>query len=137
MSDIVDVAASAGVFSTLVKAVEAAGLVETLKGVGPFTVFAPTDEAFAKLSEGTLDNLLKPQNKDKLTAILTYHVVPGKLLANEVVGLHGKSINTVQGGELTFDASAGVRVGEANVTQTDVVASNGVIHVIDKVLIPA
>lgn len=137
MSDIVDVAASAGVFSTLVKAVEAAGLVETLKGVGPFTVFAPTDEAFAKLSEGTLDNLLKPQNKDKLTAILTYHAVPGKLLANEVVGLHGKSINTVQGGELTFDASAGVRVGEANVTQTDVVASNGVIHVIDKVLIPA
>jgi uncharacterized surface protein with fasciclin (FAS1) repeats len=135
MPDIVDVAGSAGGFSTLVKAVRAAGLVETLKGPGPFTVFAPTDEAFAKLPAGTLDAVLA--DKQKLTAILTYHVVPGKVLAKDVAGLHGQAVKTVQGGELTVDTSAGVRVGAATVVRPDVAASNGVIHVIDTVLIPA
>ncbi len=135
MTDIVDVAVNAGVFSTLVKAVQAAGLAETLKGAGPFTVFAPTDEAFARLPAATLNAVLN--DKQRLTAILTYHVVPGKVLAKDVVGLNGKTVKTVQGGELKVDASNGVRIGEARVTQADVLASNGVIHVIDKVLIPA
>jgi len=135
MADIVDTAIAAGSFSTLVKAVQAAGLVDTLKGPGPFTVFAPTDEAFAKLPAGTLDAVLA--DKAKLTAILTYHVVPGKVLAKDVVGLNGKAAKTVQGGELTIDTTNGVKIGGANVVKTDIETSNGVIHVIDTVLIPA
>jgi uncharacterized surface protein with fasciclin (FAS1) repeats len=131
-SDIVDTAVAAGSFTTLVEAVQAAGLVDTLKGDGPFTVFAPTDEAFAKLPEGTLEALL--QDKEKLTAILTYHVVPGKVMAADVAGL--SSAPTVQGQSLAIDTSQGVRVGSANVVQTDIETSNGVIHVIDSVLIP-
>jgi uncharacterized surface protein with fasciclin (FAS1) repeats len=135
MSDIVDTAIAAGSFSTLVKAVQAAGLVDTLKGPGPFTVFAPTDEAFAKLPAGTLDAVLA--DKAKLTAILTYHVVSGKVLAKDVAGLNGKAAKTVQGGELKIDTTAGVKVGGATVVKADIVTSNGVIHVIDSVLIPA
>ncbi|MGB5987751.1 MAG: fasciclin domain-containing protein [Desulfobacterales bacterium] len=133
--DIVDTAASAGSFNTLVAAVEAAGLVETLKGEGPFTVFAPTDEAFAKLPEGTLDDLLKPENKDKLAGILTYHVVSGKVMAADVIGMD--SAATVNGKALTVSQKDGsVFVDGAMVTQTDVKASNGVIHVIDAVVLP-
>lgn len=133
--DIVDTAASAGSFQTLVTAVEAAGLVETLKSEGPFTVFAPTDEAFAKLPEGTLEDLLKPENKDKLAGILTYHVVSGKVMAADVVGMD--SADTVNGKALTISQKDGsVMVNEANVTQTDIMASNGVIHVIDAVVLP-
>ncbi len=133
--DIVDTAAAADDFKTLVAAVKAAGLVETLKGEGPFTVFAPTDAAFGKLPAGTLDELLKPENKDKLTAILTYHVVPGKVLAADVVKL--ESAKTVQGGEVTIAAEGGnVQVNGANVTATDIECSNGVIHVIDAVILP-
>jgi uncharacterized surface protein with fasciclin (FAS1) repeats len=135
MPDIVDTAVAAGSFSTLVKAVQAAGLVETLKGPGPFTVFAPTDEAFAKLPPGTLDAVLA--DKAKLTAILTYHVVPGKVMAKDVAGLNGKSAKTVQGGELSIDTTNGVKVGGATVIQPDIEATNGVIHVINTVLIPA
>ncbi len=132
--DIVDVAA-AGNFSTLVAAVQAAGLVETLKGEGPFTVFAPTDEAFAKLGKETLDELLKPENKDRLVAILTYHVVPGKVMAADVTGL--KSAKTVQGEEIAIRVEGGnVFVNDARVVQTDIMASNGVIHVIDSVILP-
>ena len=135
-TDIVTVAATAGDFNTLVAAVKAAGLVETLQGDGPFTVFAPTDEAFAKLPAGTVDSLLLPENKAKLVAILTYHVVAGKVLAADVVGL--SSAATVEGQSLSISVSdAGVRVDDANVTATDVMASNGVIHVIDSVLIPS
>ena len=130
--DIVDTAVAAGSFDTLVTAVKAAGLVDTLKGEGPFTVFAPTDEAFAKLPEGTLESLLK--DKDKLTAILTYHVVAGKKAASDVVG--ATSLDTVQGAALTVDTSDGVKVGGAGVVQTDIHTSNGVIHVIDTVLLP-
>lgn len=130
--DIVDTAVAAGSFNTLVKAVQAAGLVETLKGPGPFTVFAPTDEAFAKLPPGTLDALL--QDKAKLQAVLTYHVVPGRVMAADVAKL--KMAKTVQGQSLTVDTSKGVKVGTAKVVKTDVSASNGVIHVIDSVLIP-
>jgi len=134
--NIVTVAATAGDFNTLVAAVKAAGLVETLRGDGPFTVFAPTDEAFAKLPAGTVDSLLLPENKGKLVAILTYHVVPGKVLAADVAGL--SSADTVEGQSLSISVSdAGVRVNDANVTATDVMASNGVIHVIDSVLIPS
>jgi uncharacterized surface protein with fasciclin (FAS1) repeats len=133
--DIVDTAVSAGSFKTLVAAVQAAGLVETLKGEGPLTVFAPTDEAFAKLPEGTVENLLKPENRDKLTAILTYHVVPGKVTADQVVALN--SAKTANGQALSIDASNGkVRVDNANVIKADIMASNGVIHVIDAVVIP-
>ena len=133
--DIVEIAASAGSFDTLVAAVKAAGLVDTLKGKGPLTVFAPTDEAFAKLPEGTVENLLKPENKDKLTAILTYHVVPGRVTAGEVVNL--SSAPTVNGGELSINAQNGkVMVDNAQVVQTDIMATNGVIHVIDSVIIP-
>ena len=133
--DIVDTAVSAGSFNTLVAAVKAAGLVDTLKGPGPFTVFAPTDEAFAKLPPGTVEDLLKPENKAKLQAILTYHVVSGKVMAKDVVKLH--SAKTVNGEQLTVKASMGsVTVDNANVVKTDIVCSNGVIHVIDTVLLP-
>lgn len=133
--DIVDTAAGAKQFSTLVAAVKAAGLVETLKGDGPFTVFAPTDAAFKKLPEGTLESLLKPENKAKLTAILTYHVVPGKVMAKDVVKL--SEAKTVQGSTVDIKASdAGVKVDNANVVKTDIVCSNGVIHVIDAVILP-
>jgi uncharacterized surface protein with fasciclin (FAS1) repeats len=133
--DIVDTAVTAGSFKTLVTAIKAAGLVETLKGKGPFTVFAPTDEAFAKLPAGTLDNLLKPENKEKLKGILTYHVVPGKVMAKDVVTL--KEAKTVNGQMLTITLKDGkVMVDKANVVKTDVGASNGVIHVVDAVLMP-
>ena len=132
---IVAVAAANPDFSTLVTAVKAAGLVDTLNSKGPFTVFAPTNEAFAKLPAGTVENLLKPENKEKLAAILTYHVVAGKVTAAQVVKL--KSAATVNGKPLTIKAdSAGVMVNDAKVTTTDVLASNGVIHVIDTVLLP-
>ena len=133
--DIVDTAAGAGQFKTLVAAVEAAGLVDTLKGDGPFTVFAPTDEAFAKLPDGTVDDLLKPENKDKLVAILTYHVVPGKIMSGDISG-KSTEVKTVQGDMLTVDATDGVKVDEAKVVKADISASNGVIHVIDTVVMP-
>lgn len=133
--DIVDTAVAAGSFNTLAKALTAAGLVDTLKGTGPFTVFAPTDDAFAKLPAGTLDNLLKPENKEKLVSILTYHVVAGKVPASQVVTLN--SAKTVQGSEVAIKVTDGnVTVNDANVVTTDVAASNGVIHVIDTVLLP-
>ena len=133
--DIVDTAVAAGSFNTLVAAVKAAGLVDTLKGDGPFTVFAPTDEAFGALPEGTVEDLLKPENKDRLVAILTYHVVPGDVRAADVVQL--SSATTVQGADVSIaTGDSGGSVGEANVVQTDIACSNGVIHVIDKVLIP-
>jgi uncharacterized surface protein with fasciclin (FAS1) repeats len=133
--DIVDTAVAAGSFETLVAAVKAAGLVDTLKGEGPFTVFAPTDEAFKKLPEGTVADLLKPENKEKLTAILTYHVVPGKVLAKDVVGV--KSAKTVNGKELTVKVDGDtVMIDSAKVVKTDIHTSNGVIHVIDTVLLP-
>jgi uncharacterized surface protein with fasciclin (FAS1) repeats len=135
MHDIVDTAVAAGAFGTLVTAVKAAGLVETLKGPGPFTVFAPTDDAFKKLPAGTLEAVLA--DKAKLTAILTYHVVAGKVMAADVVGMHGKTAKTVQGGTLAIDTAHGVKVGAATVTKTDIVCSNGVIHVIDTVLLPS
>jgi uncharacterized surface protein with fasciclin (FAS1) repeats len=119
---------------TLVAAIDAAGLTETLMNGGPFTVFAPTDEAFAELPEGTLDNLLKPENKSQLAAILTYHVVPGKVMAVDVVKLN--SATTVNGQEVAIDIGDGVKVDNANVIRTDIIASNGVIHVIDKVILP-
>ncbi len=130
--DIVDTAVAAGSFKTLATALTAAGLIDTLKGAGPFTVFAPTDEAFAKLPAGTLDALLK--DKAKLTAVLTYHVVAGKVLAKDVVKL--KSAKTVQGGSVTIDTTKGVKVDAANVVKTDIACSNGVIHVIDAVILP-
>ena len=117
------------------KAVQAAGLVETLKSPGPFTVFAPTDQAFHKLPAGTLESLLA--DKGKLTAILTYHVVPRKVMAKDVARFNGKTVKTVQGGELAIDTTHGVTVGGASVTKADIEADNGVIHVIDTVLIPA
>jgi uncharacterized surface protein with fasciclin (FAS1) repeats len=133
--DIVDTAVAAGSFQTLARALDAAGLVETLKGEGPFTVFAPTDEAFAKLPPGTLDELLRPENKDKLTATLTYHVVPGKVLAAQVTKL--KSTKTVNGQALTVATEGGtVMVDNATVVKTDILCSNGVIHAIDSVLLP-
>lgn len=133
-NDIVDTAVSAGSFKTLVAAAKAAGLVETLKGKGPFTVFAPTDEAFAKLPKGTVESLLLPENKSKLQAILTYHVVPGRVFASDVVKL--SSAKTVQGGNISITVDNGVRVNKSNVLKTDIDASNGVIHVIDSVLLP-
>lgn len=133
--DIVDTAVSAGSFNTLVAAVKAAGLVDTLKGEGPLTVFAPTDDAFAKLPAGTVENLLMPENRDKLIAILTYHVVPGRVTAEQVVGL--SSAKTANGRDLTISANSGrVMVDNANVIKTDIMTSNGVIHVIDAVVIP-
>ncbi len=134
-ADIVDTAVSAGMFSTLVTAVKAAGLVATLKGGGPFTVFAPTDEAFAKLPAGTVEGLLRPENKDKLLAILTYHVVPGKIMSRDIAGKMAQ-VETVQGGKLSVDATSGVKVEEAKVISADIDASNGVIHVIDTVVLP-
>jgi uncharacterized surface protein with fasciclin (FAS1) repeats len=134
--DIVDTAVAAGQFNTLVAAVQAAGLVETLKGDGPFTVFAPTDAAFAKLPAGTVENLLKPENKDQLVAILTYHVVPGKVMSSDIAGKKTEA-KTVQGSMLEIDATnGGVKVDNANVVGADIMTSNGVIHVIDAVVIP-
>lgn len=130
--DIVDTAVAAGSFKTLAKALDAAGLIPTLKGAGPFTVFAPTDEAFAKLPAGTLEALLK--DKAKLTAVLTYHVVPGKVMAADVVKL--KEAKTVQGQSIKIDTTSGVKVDGAHVIKTDIVCSNGVIHVIDSVILP-
>ena len=133
--DIVDTAVAAGQFKTLAAALKAAGLVETLKGAGPFTVFAPTDEAFAKLPKGTVEDLLKPENKAKLTAVLTYHVVPGKVMAADAMKV--KEARTVQGSALKVNASGGkVMVDNATVVKADVAASNGVIHVIDTVVLP-
>lgn len=133
--DIVDTAVGAGQFKTLAAALQAAGLVETLKGKGPFTVFAPTDAAFAKLPAGTVESLLKPENKAKLTAILTYHVVAGKVMAADVVKV--TSAKTVQGGAVAVKVTGGkVTIDNANVVTTDIAASNGVIHVIDTVLMP-
>jgi uncharacterized surface protein with fasciclin (FAS1) repeats len=129
--DIVDTAVAAGNFKTLATALQVAGLVDTLKGKGPFTVFAPTDEAFAKIPKADLDALLK--DKARLTAVLTYHVVPGQVMAKDVKA--GK-VKTVQGGEITVSTSGGVMVDKARVTATDIVASNGVIHVIDSVIMP-
>ena len=134
MADIVQTAIGAGSFKTLVAAVKAAGLVETLQSPGPFTVFAPTDEAFAKLPAGTVETLLKPENKDKLVAVLTYHVVAGKVLAADVVGL--TEARTVQGQSIKIDTSSGVKVDGANVVTTDILCDNGVIHVIDAVILP-
>ncbi len=139
--DIVDTAVAAGTFKTLASALTAAGLVDTLKGAGPFTVFAPTDDAFAKLPAGTIDTLLKDPKGD-LTSILTYHVIPGKVMAADVLAMNGKKVKTVQGAELTIkvDGSTVMLVDAAGksvtVTATDVAASNGVIHVIDGVLMP-
>lgn len=134
--DIVDTAVGAGSFNTLVAAVKAAELVEILKGEGPFTVFAPTDEAFAKLPEGTLDELLKPENKEKLQAILTYHVVAGKVMAADVVNL--ESAKTVQGSDIKIEVKDGSVIlnGDSKVVTTDIETSNGVIHVIDTVILP-
>ena len=129
--DIVDTAVAAGSFKTLATALQAAGLVDTLKGKGPFTVFAPTDEAFAKVPKADLDALLK--DKAKLTAVLTYHVVPGKVMAADVKA--GK-VKTVQGSEITVTTAGGVKVDAANVVKTDIAADNGVIHVIDSVIMP-
>jgi uncharacterized surface protein with fasciclin (FAS1) repeats len=135
--DIVGTAASLDQFSTLVAAVKAAGLVETLQGKGPFTVFAPTNEAFAKLPAGTVEGLLKPENKDKLIAVLTYHVVPGKVMAADAIGLDGKSAKSVQGGMIPIKVVDGkVTVAGATVIKPNVETSNGVIHVIDTVILP-
>ncbi len=133
--DIVGVATEAGKFNTLLTAAKAAGLVDTLKGAGPYTVFAPTDEAFAKLPKDTVENLLKPENKDKLAKILTYHVVPGKIMAGDIKGKK-TSVKSVEGSELTVDATDGVKIDNAKVVTADVAASNGVIHVIDTVVMP-
>jgi transforming growth factor-beta-induced protein len=133
--DIVDTAVAAGSFKTLAAALQAAGLVDTLKGKGPFTVFAPTDEAFAKLPAGTVEDLLKPENKEKLVAILTYHVVPGKVLAAQVTKMN--SAKTVNGQSVAISVNDGtVMVDNAKVVQTDILCSNGVIHVIDSVVLP-
>ena len=133
--DIVETAVAAGQFETLVAAVQAAGLVETLKGDGPFTVFAPTDEAFAQLPDGTVTELLRPENRERLAAILTYHVVPGRVMASEVVGLD--QAETVEGQSVSFSVEDGTAyVQGAEIISTDIQASNGVIHVIDEVLLP-
>ena len=135
-ADIVDTAVAAGSFNTLVAAVQAAGLVDTLKGEGPFTVFAPTDDAFAKLPAGTVEDLLKPENKDKLVSVLTYHVVPGKVMAADIAGKETMA-KTVQGTEAKIDATGdAVMIDGAKVVTADVAADNGVIHVIDTVIMP-
>jgi len=135
MHDIIDTAVAAGSFNTLAAAVTAAGLVPTLKGAGPFTVFAPTDEAFAKLPAGTVEALLN--DIPKLTAILTYHVVAGKVMAADVVKLDGKSAKTVNGAEVKVTTTGGVKLnGSANVVKTDIQCTNGVIHVLDAVILP-
>ena len=133
--DIVDTAAGTDGFSTLVAAVQAAGLVDTLKGDGPFTVFAPTDEAFAALPAGTVESLLLPENKEQLISILTYHVVPGKVMSTDLVD--DMTAATVQGGDIMIDLDHGVMINDASVAAADIVTSNGVIHVIDKVILPA
>jgi uncharacterized surface protein with fasciclin (FAS1) repeats len=133
--DIVDVAAGAGAFETLIAAVQAAGLEETLRGEGPFTVFAPTDEAFAALPAGTVESLLEEENRDQLVAILTYHVVPGAILSSDIAGQQ-LEVETVNGATLSIDAGERVRVDDAWVIQADVEASNGVIHVINQVVLP-
>ncbi|WP_424972915.1 fasciclin domain-containing protein [Dinoroseobacter sp. S76] len=133
--DIVDIAASDSQFSTLVAAVGAAGLVDTLKSEGPFTVFAPTDDAFAKLPAGTVESLLEPGNIDQLTAILTYHVIPGAVMSGDLAGAK-LDVATVQGGTVKVDGTDGVKVNDATVIAADITASNGVIHVIDTVLLP-
>ncbi|SCZ68712.1 fasciclin domain-containing protein [Epibacterium ulvae] len=132
--DIVGTAKAAGDFGTLLAAAEAAGLVDTLKGDGPFTVFAPTDAAFAALPEGTVESLLKPENKDQLVSILTYHVVPGKVMSGDLVD--DMKAATVQGSSITIDLDDGVKVNSASVTAADIEAKNGVIHVIDQVILP-
>ena len=134
--DIVDTAADAGSFTTLLAAAEAAGLVETLKGDGPFTVFAPTDDAFAALPEGTVDTLLMPENKDQLISVLTYHVVSGKIMSADIAGKNNVMVQTVQGGKVSVNATNGVMVDAAKVVSADIETSNGVIHVIDTVLLP-
>jgi uncharacterized surface protein with fasciclin (FAS1) repeats len=131
---VVDIAASAGSFNTLTSALKAAGLVEVLEGKGPFTVFAPTDEAFAALPQGTLEELLKPENKDKLVKILTYHVVPGAVMSTD---LKAGEVATVEGSTVTIALGESVKVNEAGVVKADIKANNGVIHVIDKVLLPS
>jgi len=133
--DIVDTAASADQFNTLVAAVKAAGLVETLKSDGPFTVFAPNNDAFAALPAGTVENLLKPENKEQLVAVLTYHVIPGKVMSSDIAGKTAQ-VETVQGSALSIDATSGVMIDNAMVTTADIITSNGVIHVIDKVVLP-
>lgn len=133
--DIVDTAIANEQFSTLVAAVEAAGLVDTLKGDGPFTVFAPTNEAFAKLPAGTVEDLLKPENKDKLVAVLTYHVVPGRVMSGDIAGKQ-LSASTVQGTTVDIDATSGLMVDGASVVAADIETDNGVIHVIDTVILP-
>jgi uncharacterized surface protein with fasciclin (FAS1) repeats len=133
--NIVETAIDAGSFTTLASALTAAGLVETLQGEGPFTVFAPTDEAFAKIPAETLTDLLKPENKEKLAGILTYHVVSGKVMAADVTKL--TSAKTVNGQEVKIDAASGVKINDATVTTADVETSNGVIHIIDTVLMPS
>ncbi|WP_375229757.1 fasciclin domain-containing protein [Roseobacter sp. S98] len=132
--DIVDTAVNAGTFETLVAAVSAADLVDTLKSEGPFTVFAPTDEAFAALPEGTVETLLKPENKDQLIAVLTYHVVPGKVMSTDLSD--DMTAATVQGSEITVDLDNGVMINDASVVTADIETSNGVIHVIDSVILP-
>lgn len=132
--DIVDTAVSAGSFGTLVTAVQAAGLVDTLKGDGPFTVFAPTDEAFAALPNGTVEELLKPENKAQLVSILTYHVVPGKVLSTDLS--NNMVATTVQGSDLAILTQGGVTINGAKVISADIATSNGVIHVIDAVILP-
>jgi len=135
--DIVDTAASVSTFSTLVAAVKAADLVEALKGEGPFTVFAPTNDAFKKLPKGTVESLLKPENKAKLVKILTYHVLPGKVMSSDVMGLkNGAHVKTLQGQSIRVFNKGGVRVNNAKVVKTDIAATNGVIHVIDTVILP-
>lgn len=133
--DIVDIAASNGNFNTLVAAITAAGLVDTLKSDGPFTVFAPTDAAFAALPAGTVESLLLPENKDTLVSILTYHVVPGAVTSDALAGQR-LSVATVNGADVHIDGRNGVKVEDSNVTTADIIASNGVIHVIDAVLLP-
>ena len=135
-ANIVQTAVAAGQFKTLAAALEAAGLIDALTGAGPFTVFAPTDEAFAKLPAGTVESLLKPENKEKLKAILLYHVVSGNVTAKQVMKLNGRTVKTLEGGAIKVGTLHGVTVDDARVTKTDIQASNGVIHVIDTVLMP-
>ena len=133
--NIVETAVQSGKFNTLVAALKAAGLVNTLNDKGPFTVFAPSDTAFSKLPAGTVDGLLKPENKAKLVSILAYHVIPGKIMSGDIAGKK-ISVKTVQGSEILVDAMYGVKINDSNVVSADIAATNGVIHVIDKVLIP-
>ena len=135
--DIVDTAVAAGSFNTLARALQAADLVDTLKGEGPFTVFAPTNDAFAKLPSGTVDTLLKPENKGQLTQVLTYHVVPGRIMAADVTQLkEGTQVKTLQGSSFSVSLKGGVKVDGAKVVKTDIDCTNGVIHVIDTVILP-